>query len=196
MNRFEADYWDQRYVDHQTGWDVGYATTPFVEYAKSLTDKTLRILIPGCGHAYEAEMLFNQGFTNITLLDYSPHAREDFLKRVPDFPSENYIIGDFFTHEGEYDLILEQTFFCALEPGLRPNYASKMHDLLSINGALVGVLFTFPLTEKGPPFGGSVDEYKGYFNDLFKIEKLEDCYNSIKPRMGNEVFFKLIKTNH
>ena len=193
MNRFEADYWDQRYVDHQTGWDVGYATTPLVEYAKSLTNKNLRILIPGCGHAYEAEMLFYQGFTNITLLDYSSYAREGFLKRVPNFPPEKYIIGDFFTHEGEYDLILEQTFFCALEPDLRPNYATKMHDLLANNGALVGVLFSFPLTEKGPPFGGSKKEYESYFDPLFTIKTLKACYNSIKPRMGNELFIQFEK---
>ena len=195
MNRFKSAYWDLRYQSHTTGWDVGQPTTPFVEFAKTLSDKKTRILIPGCGHAYEGEYLFNAGFKNITLLDYSPHARADFLKRLPDFPAQNFIIGDFFTHTGEYDLILEQTFFCALEPDLRPTYATKMHDLLADDGILVGVLFTFPLTEKGPPFGGSIAEYKKYFSPLFEIQKLEPCYNSIEPRMGNEVFINLKKSH-
>jgi hypothetical protein len=152
-------------------------------------------LIPGCGHAYEGEYFFKAGFKNITLLDYSPQARTDFLKRVPEFPEENYVIGDFFNHQGEYDLILEQTFFCALEPSLRHDYAKKMNELLANKGLLVGVLFTFELTEKGPPFGGSIAEYEQYFNPLFEIHKLEPCYNSIKPRLGNEVFMKLRKSD-
>ena len=194
MNRFEASYWEDRYINSQTGWDVGYPTTPFVEYTKSLDDKNIQILIPGCGHAYEGEYLFNQGFHDITLLDYSEEAKLAFLERVPNFPPERFLVGDFFELKGTYDLILEQTFFCALEPSLRSNYARKMHDLLNSNGSLVGVLFSFPLSEKGPPFGGSTEEYKGYFDSFFEIQKLEACTNSIPPRMGNELFINLQKT--
>jgi len=195
MNRFTAEYWEERYVHHETGWDAGAPTTPFVDYAKSIKNKSTRILIPGCGHAYEAEMLLNAGFTNITLIDLSDHAKEDFLRRVPQFPANKYLIGDFFAHKGEYDLILEQTFFCALEPDLRAKYAQKVHELLAENGRLVGLLFTFPLSEKGPPFGGSIEEYTDYFKPFFTLKKLEPCYNSIKPRMGNEVFINLIKAS-
>jgi hypothetical protein len=194
MNRFKASYWDDRYVEHNTGWDVGHPTTPFIEFEKSLDDKSIKILIPGCGHAYEGEYFYNAGFKDITLLDYSTHARADFLQRVPEFPEEKYQIGDFFAHNDEYDLILEQTFFCALEPSLRDAYAKKMHQLLKDDGMLVGVLFQFPLTTQGPPFGGSIAEYKRHFSPLFTIEKLEECHNSIAPRMGNEVFIRLRKS--
>jgi hypothetical protein len=194
MNRFKAPYWDTRYAQQNTGWDVGYPTTPLVTFAGSIANKELRILIPGCGHAYEGEYFFKAGFKNITLLDYSPQARTDFLKRVPEFPEENYVIGDFFNHQGEYDLILEQTFFCALEPTLRNQYAQKMRDLLAVNGTLAGVLFSFPLTENGPPFGGSIAEYEATFSPYFTIQTLEPCYNSIAPRMGNEVFIRLRKS--
>ena len=195
MKKLDAKFWDIRYFEHNTGWDVGHPTTPFIEFTKTLTDKNISILIPGCGHAYEAEMLHNHGFKNITLLDYSNHAREDFLKRVPKFNPEHYLIGDFFKHSGNYDLILEQTFFCALKPQLRQAYAEKMFNLLNQGGRLVGVLFKFPLTEQGPPFGGNKEEYLGYFAKIFDINKLEDCRNSIKPRIGNELFINLQKPN-
>ena len=64
-----------------------------------------------------------------------------------------------------------------------------MNDLLVRKGKLVGLLFDFELTEKGPPFGGSSTEYLNLFAEKFKNITLERCYNSIKPRNGNELFF-------
>lgn len=193
MNRFTTTYWEERYQAHRTGWDAGTSTTPFVEFFKKLSDPELKILIPGCGRAYEGELLHTLGFKNVVLLDVSPTARLEFLQRVPTFPIENYVLGDFFSHQGSYDLILEQTFFCALEPTLRPKYAEKMAELLVPGGQLVGLLFTFPLTESGPPFGGRITEYRCYFEPYFELKILEPCKNSIKPRMGNEAFFHLLK---
>ncbi len=192
-NRFTANYWTEKYKKKEIGWDVGEATTPFVELFKSLQDKDVKILIPGCGSGYEGELLFNLGFKNITLLDASVEAKTLFLQRVPSFPKEQFIIGDFFTVSEQFDLILEQTFFCALEPSLREDYATKMHDLLVPGGELIGLLFTFPLTEKGPPFGGSKQEYLTLFSKHFTIDTMEPCYNSISPRMGNELFICLKK---
>ena len=98
MSRLNAEYWDSRYAANQIGWDAGGPTTPFVEFAKSISNKEARILIPGCGHAYEGEMLHNLGFTNVTLLDFSELARTNFLERVPTFNADRFIVGDFFAH--------------------------------------------------------------------------------------------------
>lgn len=38
-------------------------------------------------------------------------------------------------------VLMEQTFFCAINPSLRKDYVAKMHELLAPNGKLVGVLF-------------------------------------------------------
>jgi hypothetical protein len=103
------------------------------------------------------------------------------------------ILGDFFEHKGQYDLVIEQTFFCALIPELRSAYVKKMNQLLATKGELCGVMFNHPLTEQGPPFGGSVEEYQDYFEPYFEIETLEPCKNSIKPRLGNELWVELIR---
>ena len=128
-------------------------------------------------------------------MDVAPAAKDAFIGRNPDFPPSRFLIEDFFEHQGIYDLILEQTFFCALHPTLRMAYAEKMHQLLAQNGSLVGVLFNFPLTEAGPPFGGSPMEYHLYLDHLFEVQKLEACYNSIPPRAGRELFLKARKRN-
>ena len=48
-------------------------------------------------------------------------------------------------------------------------------------------MFNFPL-DAGPPFGGSVEEYKVLFSDKFEIEIMEECHNSIEPRSGSELW--------
>ena len=187
--RFDKAYWESKYSDEATGWDIGYASAPLVEYFKRLTNKKLKILIPGGGNCYEAEFLFEQGFENVYVIDIAEHPLKNLKTRFPDFPDNHLIHDDFFNHTGKYDLIVEQTFFCALDPVLRQKYADKMHDLLAENGKLAGLLFDFELTEEGPPFGGSSAEYLELFSEKFNIIKLERCYNSIKPRAGRELFF-------
>ena len=193
MNRFTAAFWEEKYKTHQTGWDTGGPTTPFLEFFKTLDNPDIKILIPGCGRGYEGELLHTLGFKNVFLLDVTESAQQEFLNRVPSFPKENFMVGDFFDLNNTYDLILEQTFFCALEPSFRPQYAEKMSRLLIPGGQLVGLLFTFPLTKVGPPFGGSIEEYQSYFEPYFQIKTLETCTNSIKPRQGNEAFIRFIK---
>lgn len=196
MENLDAHYWNQRYANNKTGWDIGSASPPLTQFIDSLTNKNTRILIPGCGNAYEAQYLLENGFQSIFLIDLSPIVVENIRVKFSDYIHQGYltvVCGDFFLLEQTFDLILEQTFFCALPVKLRKNYASKMHELLAPKGKLVGLLFDFPLTEEGPPFGGNATEYKYYFSSLFTIEQMEQCPNSIKPRAGRELFFELSK---
>jgi methyl halide transferase len=186
------DYWNNRYEAKETGWDLKTISPPLKEYIDQLTDKNLRILIPGCGSGYEAEYLLKQGFQDVTVIDFAPLAVEKMKSYLSEYQNIKIIGADFFTHEGEYDLILEQTFFCALNPSLRTKYVQKMNELLTKSGKLVGLLFgvQFP---NNPPFGGSQEEYLDLFSNDFKINLLEPCYNSVKPREGNELFFNFSK---
>lgn len=185
----DKTYWENRYKNNTTSWDIGYASSPITSYIEQLPNKNLKILIPGCGNGYEAEYLYKNGFNNIFVLDIAKSPLKNFKQRYPAFPSKNLICENFFTHNKTYDLILEQTFFCALPPKLRTNYVLKMHSLLHDKGKLAGLLFDFKLKDDGPPFGGDIVYYKKLFNSSFKIKTLKRCYNSIKPRQDNELFF-------
>jgi len=153
----------------------------------TVTDKNSSVFIPGCGNAYEAAFLVQMGFTNITLLDISSVLTAELKKTFSD-TQINIITADFFEHSGQYDLILEQTFFCALHPSQRSAYVEKMNRLLKPGGRLVGVLFNKEFTG-GPPFGGTKKEYEQLLGVHFSIKKMELCYNSIQPRRGSELFF-------
>lgn len=190
------EYWDNRYSNNETGWDIGYVSTPLKEYIDQLEDKDLKILIPGGGNAYEAEYLHNKEFTDVYLLDISLFPLENFSKRVPSFPKDHLICQDFFGHDDKYDLVIEQTFFCALDPSLRNRYVEHMHKLLKPSGKLVGLLFNDKLNDDKPPFGGSADEYRKLFEKLFEFRHFETAYNSIPPRAGRELFISFTPSSH
>ena len=190
----DRTYWETRYSEKETGWDVGAVTTPLKEYFDQLTDKGLRILVPGGGRSYEAEYLHRAGFTEVHVIDLTDAPFKDLLARCPEFPKEHLHVGDFFTHGGSYDLIVEQTFFCALDPGLRTRYVASMHALLRPGGQLVGLLFNDPLNEDHPPFGGNRETYLPLFRKWFPDVHLEPCYNSIPPRAGREVWLRAVRS--
>ncbi len=189
LTNLDSDYWEKRYQNNQTGWDIGEPSTPIKTYIDQLTNKYIKILIPGGGNSYEAEYLWSKGFKNIFVADIALSPLKNLKQRVQDFPDSQLLHSDFFKLDNKFDLIIEQTFFCALNPDLRKQYAEHMHKLLKPYGKLVGLLFDFELTSEGPPFGGSIEEYQNLFEAGFRIKTLEKSRNSIKPREGKELFF-------
>jgi methyl halide transferase len=193
MTPFDKKYWEQRYAEQKTGWDIGSVSTPLQQYIDGISNKNTKILIPGAGNAHEFDYLVKNDFKMVTVIDIATQPLENLRNRHPKAFHHQFIQTDFFTLDDTFDLVLEQTFFCALDPLLRPNYVKKMHEILIQNGILAGVMFNFELTNEGPPFGGSIAEYKSLFEPYFNIIKLEPCYNSIKPRDGKELFVILQK---
>jgi hypothetical protein len=188
-----STYWNDRYLNDEFTWDMGAVSEPLKTYFDQLQNKELRILIPGAGNSYEAEYLWSLGFKQVTVLDFAAAPLQNIKNRIPDFPAEQLIQEDFFKHEGQYDLMVEQTFFCALDPVLRKNYVSHTHELLKPGAKLVGVLFNDALNTDKPPFGGFKEDYEPLFFPLFKKICFEPCYNSVKPRAGRELFMILRK---
>lgn len=184
-------YWNNRYLNQETGWDIGVIASPLKAYIDQLSNKTLSMLIPGAGNAHEASYLHDQDFKNVQLLDFAAEPLQAFQQKHPLFPKENIIQRDFFEHSGQYDVILEQTFFCALAPALRPQYVQHMHRLLKPTGKLVGLLFNDPLPGDNPPFGGDATTYQALFAPYFNIHTMETAYNSIAPRKNRELFIIL-----
>jgi len=188
-----ANYWNQRYLKNETGWNIGTASLPIITYINQIDDISIKILIPGAGNAYEASYCFERNFKNIFVLDWSETAITNFKNNNSGFPGDQVFCQDFFEHKGQYDLILEQTFFCALHPKQRKDYVKKMYKLLKPSGRLVGVLFNKEFENGGPPYGAAKQTYKNLFKPFFHLKILENCYNSITPRSGSELFFIFIK---
>lgn len=191
----DQQFWDAQYQQGTTGWDLGMVSTPLKTYIDQLTGTSLRILIPGSGMSYEARYLVEKGFTNVSVLDFAPTAVQKVKEVSPAGSNDalHIIQGDFFAHKGTYDLILEQTFFCAIEPDRREDYARQCHELLTDKGKLVGLLFDRDFEPGRPPFGGDRDLYEKIFTPYFNFRTWQSCYNSNPARAGWEWFMILEK---
>ncbi|MBK7696372.1 MAG: methyltransferase domain-containing protein [Saprospiraceae bacterium] len=189
----DQNFWESRWEQKLTGWDIGHDSPPLINYMLQVPDKSVKILIPGCGNAHETEILLNLGFKDIHLMDIAKIPADQLRKKFANHPEVTVHWEDFFKHEGAYEIILEQTFFCAINPELRKKYVEKCHKLLNQGGKLVGLLFNKVFDDPGPPFGGSEKEYRAIFKELFNIHTMEPCRNSILPRQNSELFFILTK---
>ena len=187
----EKEFWNNRYQNQQTGWDLGESSPPLMQLMKTVTNKNAKILIPGCGSAHEAKDLMDLGFNNLWLIDISEHAIRNIQNQMPNFPKEKLVCEDFFEwEENNFDIILEQTFFCAIQPSWREKYVQNMSNKLKVGGILKGVLFNREF-EGGPPFGGNEEEYKKLFEPYFDFILWESCPCSIQPRDKSELWFQL-----
>jgi len=188
---FDEQYWTERYDAGKDGWDLGCISPPIKEYIDQLTNKDIKILIPGAGNSHEAEYIHNQGYTNLYVCDISNVPLDNLKDRVTTFPIDNLIHGNFFEIQDEFDLVLEQTFFCALNPLLRQDYIEQMSKIIKPKGSLIGLLFSMEFDREGPPFGGVINNYKAMFSKKFDIRVITPCTNSIESRMGSELFINM-----
>jgi len=190
----DKTYWENQYLANATGWDLGQVAPPIKEYIDTIENKDAKILIPGCGNAYEAAYLLQQGFTAVTVIDIAPTLVENLKQKFAKNKNITIVLGDFFEHQGSYDYIIEQTFFCALPPTTRQQYVWKMHQLLSEHGKLIGLLFNRDF-EVSPPFGGSSKEYEQLFFKAFEFNTFSTASNSIAARKDTEIFIEFKKNN-
>ncbi len=184
-----SSYWEQRYQHKDTPWNLDRPHPAIVDFFEQLKDRDLTILVPGAGYGHEAEWLWHKGFNNIVLCDWAASALQGFKNRVNDFPDSQLLHRNFFELERAFDLILEHTFFCALPPEMRANYAEHTAALLRPQqGILTGVLFGEDLGAEGPPYGGSDAEYLNLFNQYYDQVDIEEISPNHSPRSARELF--------
>jgi len=196
-NKLDNSFWNLRYQNHQTGWDLGEISNPIKKWFDNQENKKINVLIPGAGKGHEVKYGFEKGFKNIFYMDLSSRAADLFKEICPLFPKDQILIGDFFSLKTPlfFDVIIEQTFFCAIDPTLRANYTEKTNEILKDNGKIIGLLFNREFDTNGPPFGGTEKEYRELFNSKFNFKKFENSLLSSLPRKEYEFWIELIKKN-
>ena len=198
----EAGYsqkdWQSHYENNDLGWDLGQVSPPFV---KLWQDKKLplgKVLIPGCGRGHEVAFLADKGF-EVTAVDFSQGAITYLKNTLKEKNLSCQVLHkDFFSlddsHDGVYDLVLEQTFFCAIAPPQRKDYVQKVSRVLKPEGMLIG-LFYHTDKEGGPPFNTSYEDIKNNFSEYFHIQLLEKTLLSSEQRKNKEWLGILKKIN-
>jgi SAM-dependent methyltransferase len=171
------EFWDARYIASETPWDFHGVPMELKAFLK--TSLAGRVLIPGCGLAYEVRAFHEAGW-KVTAIDFSPAAVERARSELGALASR-VVQGDFFTYDfsaQRFDVIYERTFLCALPPVLWPAYVNRMTQLLRPGGKLVGI-FLYGDQVEPPPYPLSPEKARELFKEKFSLAKTLSVSDSL-----------------
>ena len=162
------EFWESRYRDGVIPWDAGKVPESLAGFARTLVPGA-RVLIPGCGSAYEAAYLAQNKY-QVLAIDFSPAAIAAARRTLGD-RADIARLADFFADDlGEpFDVIYERAFLCALPRRMWERWAERTSALLHPGGALAGFFF-FDDNERGPPFGVSATRLGELLQPHFALE--------------------------
>ncbi len=156
-----ADFWDERFAKGFIPWDVHGVPPAFAQWLEQEQGQEnaalgRRVLVPGCGSAYEVALLDAAGF-DVLAIDYSAAAVERAREVLGAERAQRVLQqADFFALDvAPFDWIYERALLAALPLAQWPQWAAAMMRLLRPGGWLVGyfALEEAPMTpRRGPPF--------------------------------------------
>jgi SAM-dependent methyltransferase len=162
------DFWDTRYHDNVMAWDAGRVPVDLRAFAQNLAPG-VRILVPGCGSAYEVYYLAERGF-DVLAIDFSAEAVKLARKNLGCF-ADLVQQADFFDFDAgprTFGVLYERAFLCALPRKRWPRYAARCAQLLPAGAVLAGFFF-YGSDPKGPPFGTSPEELHALLDPHFEL---------------------------
>lgn len=150
-------FWDERFAAGFTPWDAGGVPPPFARWLQALgPGRGRRVLVPGCGAAYEVAALDAAGFA-VTAIDYAAAAVARARVVLGAALAERVLRqADFFDFDAApFDFVYERAFLAALPPALWPRWAQRLAQVLAPAGRVAGLFVleaTLPEPRRGPPF--------------------------------------------
>jgi SAM-dependent methyltransferase len=197
-------YWDSAYREERDGWDMGTPTPVFVDLLTRLDmdfrslgavdyarlGRPPRVLIPCSGRGYDALLFAGRGW-EVTAVDFAAEPlswlrREAAHAGLPITILQEDMFSMVRSHPAQYDLIVEYTCVCAIEPDRRQEFLSFAHAVLRPGGVLLALLFPVDGRPGGPPFSIDVDGFTRDAAAHFTLVHDEVPATSVKPRLGKE----------
>jgi SAM-dependent methyltransferase len=181
-----AEFWDERYRAGFMPWDARGVPAALVEFVARRAPGR-RVLVPGCGSAYEAGWLDAQGF-DVAAIDISAAAL-DRARSVLGNDIAGRVVhqADFFAYDAVFDWIYERALLAALPPARWPAYVSSASRLLAPRGLVAGFFFVDDAVaepRRGPPFAARGDELVALFEPSFaRVEHVP-----VPPEQSIDVF--------
>ena len=184
-------FWNIRFDANVMPWDhhgVPECLRKYLSSARAPNELPRKVLIPGCGAAYEVQHFVERGWQPLAI-DFSPSAVDAARKQLG---SLAYLVreGDFFGQDlgiGEFDAIYERAFLCALPRRLWADWASRVSQLLLPGATLIGFFYE-DTNPKGPPFGLQTGELERLLSPALKQVEHRMPTDSIAIFAGKETW--------
>ncbi|MFM8178868.1 MAG: class I SAM-dependent methyltransferase, partial [Candidatus Kapaibacterium sp.] len=151
-----SDYWSGRYRSGDAPWDLREETAVFAALRRTdplfmpRSDESRSVLVPGCGYGHDALSFARHGF-HVTAVDFAPEPLVR-LRAEADRADLHLAVleRDVFTLGwdlgGSFDIILEYTCYCALDPSRREEYVRTLGAVTKPGGLVAGLFWPAPTT--------------------------------------------------
>jgi SAM-dependent methyltransferase len=174
-----TEFWESRYREGRTRWDLGGPTPVFARLLDSAgAPPPGKIAVVGCGNGHDVLLFARHGF-DAWGFDFAPSAIRNAAaaaERAGLADRAHFEQMDVFDLPARYpetfDYILERACFCAIDPQDRDRYVQMARDILKPGGKIIGHFFIGP-HEGGPPFDATPEEIERRFSPLFEVERLD-----------------------
>jgi SAM-dependent methyltransferase len=167
------EFWEKRFLAHDTPWDRGDPNPQLARWLEAKALEPCRILVPGCGSGYEVAVLAENGF-DVTALDYAPAAVALTRGRLERAKVRATVVeADVLAWEASrpFDAIYEQTCLCALHPDHWVRYAQRLDRWLAPSGKLFALFMQVPRPGaadgliQGPPYHCDINAMRALLPD-------------------------------
>ncbi|XP_050238904.1 probable thiol methyltransferase 2 [Mercurialis annua] len=183
--------WDKCWEQGVTPWDLGQPTPILLHLHQTGSLPDGRVLIPGCGTGHDVRAIAcpERSVVGLDISDKAIYKANELSSSSPNAEHFTFIRADFFSWQPPelFDTIYDYTFFCALEPEMRSQWAMRIQDLLKPDGELITLIFPIDDHVGGPPFKVSVSDYEAALHPVgFKAVSIVDNNLAVKARKGRE----------
>lgn len=191
------EFWQSLYEKGRTGWDLGGPTPVFSRILAEGWFQPGRLIVLGAGRGYDARLFACHGY-QVSAVDFAPAAIRELRARNDAQAPVAIVNADIFKLNpilfGRFDYVLEYTFYCAIDPQRRAEYASIVAQLLAPGGRFIGLAFPTGEQEGGPPYAVDPDELIGLLEAReLRLGHRESPPDSVPGRRGREELLILQK---
>jgi SAM-dependent methyltransferase len=187
----QENFWSELYRKEQEppAWELGQPAPALSSVLPQLKLSRARVLVLGCGSGHDAAFLAQQGHV-VTAVDFSPEAVTkaknlySFMDNLKFLQADAFQLSDRLN--GQFDLVFEHTFYCAISPERRNEIVRLWKRMLHPQGQLLGIFFVME-KRTGPPFGGSEWEIRERLKKHFSFLFWTRWRHSIEGRRGCEL---------
>ncbi|MCM2280481.1 MAG: TPMT family class I SAM-dependent methyltransferase [Bdellovibrionaceae bacterium] len=193
----QSAFWDKIYQTEDPGWELNQPHPALPAFFAKLKLARSRILVLGAGSGNDAAFFASQGHI-VTAVDFSAEAISRAQAKYGSLADLKFMQADAFqlpdSMYGQFDLVFEHTFYCAVDPIRRNDIIKLWRRLLVDRGHLLGIFFVYD-KPKGPPFGGSEWELRKRLQNAFNPLYWMRVKNSPPKRLAREALIYAQKSS-
>jgi SAM-dependent methyltransferase len=184
----DPKFWDAAYDEKRDGWELGDVAPPIARALREMRGPG-RAIVFGCGRGHEVRAAARAGF-DVVGVDFAAQPIEDAARMTPADLAKHvtWRRADIFAQgdEGTFDLLVEHTSYCAIDPKRRDEWIRVARKVLKPGGTLLGLFYAHD-RPGGPPYATTREDARAALErNGFRIERAETPEDSIERRRGNE----------